>query len=44
MGKLHRRLGAPERRHEHLATAVAMLCSMGMRLWLEGAEASLAKS
>jgi class 3 adenylate cyclase/tetratricopeptide (TPR) repeat protein len=43
MGKLHQRMGPPERAHEHLTTAAAMLRSMGMQLWLDEAEASLAK-
>ena len=43
MGKLHQRIGPPEHAHEHLTAAAAMLRSMGMRLWLEEAEASLAK-
>jgi tetratricopeptide (TPR) repeat protein len=43
MGKLHRRIGPPERAREHLDTAVAMLRSMGMRLWLDDAETSLAR-
>jgi tetratricopeptide (TPR) repeat protein len=42
-GKLHQRLGSPERAREHLTTATAMLQSMGMRLWLEEAEATLGK-
>jgi predicted ATPase/class 3 adenylate cyclase len=42
MGKLHQRMGPPERAREHLTTAAAMLRRMGMRLWLEEAEASLA--
>jgi tetratricopeptide (TPR) repeat protein len=39
LGNLHRRIGTPEPAREHLATATAMLREMGMRLWLEEAEA-----
>jgi class 3 adenylate cyclase/tetratricopeptide (TPR) repeat protein len=43
MGKLHGRIGAPARARAHLDTSVALLRSMGMRLWLDDAEASLAR-
>jgi class 3 adenylate cyclase/tetratricopeptide (TPR) repeat protein len=43
MGKLHRRIGSPELARERLTTAAAMLRSMGMRLWLDEAEAILSK-
>jgi class 3 adenylate cyclase/tetratricopeptide (TPR) repeat protein len=44
MGKLHQRMGPPERAREHLSTAAVMLRSMRMQLWLEETEASLAKT
>ena len=44
MGTVRQRLGSPERAHEHLRTAVAMLRDMGMALWLADAEALLAKA
>jgi hypothetical protein len=34
-------VGPPDEGREHLATSAAMLRSMGMRLWLEEAEACL---
>jgi class 3 adenylate cyclase/tetratricopeptide (TPR) repeat protein len=43
MGKLRQRIGELERAREHLATAAGMLRSMGMKLWLDEAEATLAK-
>ena len=44
MGTVRLRLGSPERAHEHLRTAVAMFRDMSMALWLEDAEALLAKA
>jgi class 3 adenylate cyclase/tetratricopeptide (TPR) repeat protein len=41
LGKLARRTGQPQRAQEHLTTATALLREMGMRLWLEQAEAEL---
>jgi len=41
LGKLARRTGQRERAQEHLGTATTMLREMGMRLWLEQAEAEL---
>jgi hypothetical protein len=43
MAKLHQRMGAAESAREHLGTARTMLGDMGMRLWLEEADA-LAKA
>ncbi len=39
LGKLARRTGQRERAQEHLTTATTMLRQMGMRFWLEQAEA-----
>jgi len=44
IGKFHQRTGPPDLAREQLATAAAMLRSMGMRLWLDDAEASLART
>jgi len=41
LGKLARRTGQPQRAQKHLTTAVTLLRAMGMRLWLEQAEAEL---
>jgi len=41
LGKLARRTGQPQRAQEHLATATTLLREMGMRFWLEQAEAEL---
>ena len=39
LGELHRRTGKREQAHEHLTTARTMYREMGMRFWLEQAEA-----
>jgi hypothetical protein len=39
--KLYRRTGKREQAQEHLATATTMYREMGMRFWLEQAEAEL---
>jgi len=41
LGKLARRTGQPQRAQEHLAAATTLLREMGMRFWLEQAEAEL---
>ena len=41
LGKLSRRTGKREPAQEHLATATTMYREMGMRYWLEKAEAEL---
>jgi tetratricopeptide (TPR) repeat protein len=41
LGKLARRTGQPQRAQEHLTTATTLLREMGMRFWLEQAEAEL---
>jgi hypothetical protein len=41
LGKLARRTGAREQARDHLATARTLLREMGMRFWLEQAEAEL---
>jgi len=41
LGKLHHRRGDREQAEEHLATAMAMYCEMGMTYWLEQAEVEL---
>jgi tetratricopeptide (TPR) repeat protein len=41
LGKLYRRTGKREQAQEHLTTATAMYGEMGMRFWLEKAEAEL---
>ncbi|MBI3628695.1 MAG: AAA family ATPase [Candidatus Rokubacteria bacterium] len=41
LGRLHRRAGEPEPAQEHLATARTMYRDMGMRFWLEKAEAEI---
>ena len=41
LGKLYRRTGKREQAQEHLATATTMYREMGMRFWLEKAEAEL---
>src|SRR5205085_12145448 len=41
LGKLYRRTGKREPAHEHVATATAMYREMGMRFWLEQAEAEM---
>jgi tetratricopeptide (TPR) repeat protein len=41
LGKLARRTGQRERAQEHLITATTLLRAMGMRFWLEQAEAEL---
>jgi hypothetical protein len=38
-GKLYRRTGKHEQAQEHLTTATTMYREMGMRFWLEQAEA-----
>jgi hypothetical protein len=42
LGTLARRTGKRQGAQEHLATATAMLHEMGMRFWLEKAEAEIA--
>ncbi len=41
LGKLFRRTGKRKRAHQHLTTAAAMYREMGVRFWLEQAEAEL---
>jgi hypothetical protein len=41
LGKLYRRMGKRQYAQEHLATATTMYREMGMRFWLEQAEAEL---
>ena len=41
LGKLYRRTGKVREAHEHLTTATTMYRDMGMRFWLEQAEARL---
>ena len=41
LGTLHRRAGKREQASEHLATATTMYREMGMRLWLDQAEAAV---
>ena len=41
LGKLCRRTGTRKRAYEHLTTATALYGEMGMRLWLEQAEAEM---
>ena len=41
LGKLYRRIGKREPAREHLATATTMYREMGMRFWLEQAEAAI---
>jgi class 3 adenylate cyclase/tetratricopeptide (TPR) repeat protein len=41
LGKLYRRTGDREQAHEHLTAATTMYREMGMRFWLEQAEAEL---
>jgi tetratricopeptide (TPR) repeat protein len=41
LGKLYRRTGTREQAHEHLTTATTMYREMGMRFWLEQAEAEM---
>jgi tetratricopeptide (TPR) repeat protein len=43
LGKLSRRTGKREQAREHLTTATTMYREMGMRLWLEQAEAEMAE-
>ena len=43
LGKLHRRTGKRQDAREHLTTAATMYRDMDMRLWLEQAEAELAR-
>jgi tetratricopeptide (TPR) repeat protein len=43
LGKLYRRIGSRQQAEEHLMTATAMMREMEMGLWLEQAEAELAK-
>lgn len=40
LGKLYRRTGKREQAQEHLTTATTMYREMGMRFWLEQAEAA----
>jgi len=42
LGKLYRRVGKHETAQEHLSTAITMYRRMGMKFWLEQAEAELA--
>jgi hypothetical protein len=39
LARLQRRIGAPDRGREHLGAAMALYREMGMRHWLEEAEA-----
>lgn len=41
LGRLYRRTGKREQAQEHLTTATTMFREMGMRFWLETAEAEL---
>jgi hypothetical protein len=41
LGRLSRRTDRPEQAQEHLATAAAMYGEMGMRFWLEQADAAI---
>jgi hypothetical protein len=41
LGTLYRRTGKREQAQEHLTTATAMYRQMGMRFWLENAEAEM---
>jgi hypothetical protein len=41
LGKLYRRTSTREQAQEHLTTAATMYREMGMRFWLEQAEAEL---
>ena len=41
LGKLYRRTGKRDQAREHLTTATTMYREMGMRFWLEQAEAEL---
>jgi tetratricopeptide (TPR) repeat protein len=41
LGKLYRRTGKREQAQEHLTTAATMYREMGMRFWLEKAEAEI---
>jgi tetratricopeptide (TPR) repeat protein len=41
LGKLYRRTGKREQAQDHLTTATTMYREMGMRLWLEQAEAEI---
>jgi hypothetical protein len=41
LGKLYRRTGKREQAQEHLTTATTMYREMGMKYWLEQAEAEL---
>jgi hypothetical protein len=41
LGRLYRRTGKREQAQEHLTTASAMYGEMGMRFWLEKADAEL---
>jgi hypothetical protein len=43
VGKVNPRTGKLQEAQEHLATAIAMYREMGMRCWLEQAEAELAE-
>jgi hypothetical protein len=43
LGKLYCRTGQGEQAREHLTTATAMYRDMGMRFWLEKAEAGMIK-
>ena len=41
LGRLHKQTGQPVRAREHLSTATAMFREMGMKFWLEKAEAAM---
>jgi Tetratricopeptide repeat len=41
LGRLDQRLGKCEKAQEHLTTAIAMYCEMGMTYWLEQTEAEM---
>jgi hypothetical protein len=42
LGRLYRRTDRSEQAQDHLATAAAMYGEMGMRFWLEQADAAMA--
>ena len=43
LGKLYQRMGKRHEAHEHLSTATTMYRDMGMRFYLEHAEAAMRK-
>jgi tetratricopeptide (TPR) repeat protein len=44
LGRLYRGTGRPREADEHLATAVTMFREMGMRFWLDQAQAAMTAS